>query len=248
MVTVKPDQVERYARHLVLREIGGSGQNALLKARIVIVGAGGLGGPAALYLTAAGIGQITLIDDDTVSLSNLQRQIQFETKDVGHNKAEILTRRLQALNPDTAIHPRHAHLTDKNAQALLCKHDLILDGTDSFATRFVVNDAALALNTPLISGAVGRFNAQVGLFGHPGPCYRCLVPDLPPQEERCAEVGVAGALTGIVGSVMAMETIKHITAAGDTLSGRLWIYDGLTAESRTVTLPRDPNCPVCGVS
>lgn len=243
-----PDQIERYARHLVLKEIGGSGQNALLTARIAIVGAGGLGGPAALYLAAAGIGQITLIDDDTVSLSNLQRQIQFETKDVGQRKVDVLAQRLQTLNPDTAVRPRHVRLTEETAQPLLCDHDLILDGTDSFATRFMVNDAALALNTPLISGAVGRFNAQVGLFGRPGPCYRCLVPDLPPQEERCAEVGVVGALTGIVGSVMAMEAIKHITAAGDTLSGRLWIYDGLTAESRTVTLPRDPDCPVCGVS
>ncbi|GLQ24930.1 thiamine biosynthesis protein ThiF [Algimonas ampicilliniresistens] len=243
-----PDQIERYARHLVLKEIGGSGQNALLTARIAIVGAGGLGGPAALYLAAAGIGQITLIDDDTISLSNLQRQIQFETKDVGQRKVDVLAQRLQTLNPDTAVRPRHVRLTEETAQPLLCDHDLILDGTDSFATRFMVNDAALALNTPLISGAVGRFDAQVGLFGRPGPCYRCLVPDLPPQEERCAEVGVVGALTGIVGSVMAMEAIKHITAAGDTLSGRLWIYDGLTAKSRTVTLPRDPDCPVCGVS
>lgn len=243
-----PDQIERYARHLVLKEIGGSGQNALLTARIAIVGAGGLGGPAALYLAAAGIGQITLIDDDSVSLSNLQRQIQFETKDVGQRKVDVLAQRLQTLNPDTAVRPRHVRLTEETAQPLLCDHDLILDGTDSFATRFMVNDAALALNTPLISGAVGRFDAQVGLFGRPGPCYRCLVPDLPPQEERCAEVGVVGALTGIVGSVMAMEAIKHITAAGDTLSGRLWIYDGLTAKSRTVTLPRDPDCPVCGVS
>lgn len=241
-----PDQVERYARHLVLREIGGSGQNALLTARIAIVGAGGLGGPAALYLAAAGIGQITLIDDDLVSLSNLQRQIQFETNDVGQNKVDVMAQRLQALNPDTAVQTHHVRLNNENAQTLLCNHDLILDGTDSFATRFVVNEAALALDTPLISGAVGRFDAQVGLFARPGPCYRCLVPDLPPQEERCAEVGVVGALTGVVGSVMAMEAIKQITGAGKTLNGRLWIYDGLTAYSRTIDLPRDPNCPTCG--
>jgi len=240
-----PDQVERYARHLVLREIGGSGQNALLTARIAIVGAGGLGGPAALYLAGAGIGQITLIDDDIVSLSNLQRQIQFETKDVGQRKVEVVARRLQALNPDTVVDPRQVRLTNETARALLCDHDLILDGTDSFATRFMVNDAALALDITLISGAVGRFDAQVGLFARPGPCYRCLVPDLPPQEERCAEVGVIGALTGIAGSIMAMEAIKWITGAGTPLLGRLWIYDGLTAESRTVSLPRDPNCPTC---
>ena len=242
-----PDQVDRYARHLVLREIGGSGQNALLAARIAIVGAGGLGGPAALYLAAAGVGGITIVDDDSVSLSNLQRQIQFETDDVGERKVDIFAQRLKALNPDTAVDAQHTRLTQATAQDLLSHHDLIVDGTDSFATRFIVNDAALALGKPLISGAVGRFDAQVSFFRPRGPCYRCLVPDLPPQEERCAKVGIIGALTGIAGSVMAMEAIKKITGAGDALTGRLWIYDGLTAESRTVTLPRDPNCPVCAV-
>ncbi|GHA96747.1 thiamine biosynthesis protein ThiF [Algimonas arctica] len=243
---MKADQIERYARHLVLKEIGGSGQNALLAANVAIVGAGGLGGPAALYLAAAGVGQITLFDDDTVSLSNLQRQIQFETDNLGQSKVGALATRLRAVNPDVTVTPTPSRLSRENAAKLLQHHDLILDGSDRFATRFMINDAALALGIPLISGAVGRFDTQVGIFAQPGPCYRCFVPDLPPQEETCAEVGVVGALTGITGSMMAMETIKWITGAGIPLHGRLWMYDGLSAESRTVKLARDPACPACG--
>ena len=241
-----PDQIDRYARHLVLKEIGGSGQNALLSAKVAIVGAGGLGGPAGLYLAAAGVGQITLIDDDDVSLSNLQRQVQFETSDIGRSKVEVFAEQLRAINPDVDVTQNASRLCSNNALSLLGQHDLILDGTDRFSTRFVVNDAALALGIPLFSGAVGRFDAQVGIFAKPGPCYRCFVPDLPPQEVTCAEVGVIGALTGIAGSMMAMEAIKWITGAGTSLHGRLWMYDGLSAESRTVTIPRDPECQSCG--
>lgn len=243
---MKPEQIERYARHLVLKEIGGSGQNALLSANVAIVGAGGLGGPAALYLAAAGVGHITVIDDDVVGLSNLQRQVQFQTDDIGQAKVDVLAARLRAINPDVTVLPLQTRLSANNAADLFSNHALILDGTDRFATRFMINDAALRLGIPLVSGAVGRFDAQVGIFAQPGPCYRCFVPDLPPQEETCAEVGVVGALTGIAGSVMAMEAIKWITGAGDTLSGRLWMYDGLRAQSRTVTLSRDPACPHCG--
>jgi molybdopterin/thiamine biosynthesis adenylyltransferase len=243
---VTPDQIDRYARHLVLKEIGGSGQNALLAAKVAIVGAGGLGGPAGLYLAAAGVGQITLIDDDQVSLSNLQRQVQFETDDVGQSKVETFEAELHAINPDIDIVAIQARLSRDNASDLLQNHTLILDGTDRFSTRFMINEAALALGIPLISGAVGRFDAQVGIFGQPGPCYRCFVPDLPPQEETCAEVGVVGALTGIAGSMMAMEAIKWITGAGNTLAGRLWMYDGLSAESRTIKLMQDSACPACG--
>ncbi|WP_298916057.1 molybdopterin-synthase adenylyltransferase MoeB [uncultured Algimonas sp.] len=242
---MNPDQIERYARHLVLKEIGGSGQNALLDAKVAIVGAGGLGGPAALYLAAAGVGRITLIDDDAVSLSNLQRQVQFDTASIGQSKGRSLAARLGAINPDVEVTVQDRRLKPGNAQSLLADHGLVLDGTDNFATRFAVNDATLALGIPLLSGAVGRFDAQIGLFGPTGPCYRCLVPALPPQEQNCAEVGVVGALTGIAGSVMALEAIKCITGAGDTLARRLWIYDGLRAESRTVRLTRDPECPAC---
>lgn len=240
------DQIERYARHLILKDIGGSGQNALLAANVAIVGAGGLGGPAALYLAAAGVGQITLIDDDVVSLSNLQRQVQFGTDDIGYSKVKVLAKRLHAINPDIKCGQCPKRIMPENAEILLRDHDLILDGTDNFTTRFAINDAALALNTPLISGAVGRFEAHVGVFVSPGPCYRCFVPELPPQEETCAEVGVVGALTGIAGSVMAMEAIKWITGAGTPLVGRLWMYDGLSADSRTVKLARDPACLACG--
>ena len=242
------EQIDRYARHLVLREIGGSGQNALLGASVGIVGAGGLGGPAALYLAAAGVGHIVVIDDDTVTLSNLQRQVQFDTDDIGASKGRRLADRLMAISPDVKAGARHRRLDADNAATLLTGLDIVLDGTDSFASRFAVNDAALRLGIPLVSGAVGRWDGQVGVFQTPGPCYRCFVPAAPPQEEPCAEVGVVGALTGLVGSVMAMETIKLITGAGESLAGRLWLYDGLTGVSRTITLSRDPECPACGPS
>ncbi|MGB3455892.1 MAG: HesA/MoeB/ThiF family protein, partial [Litorimonas sp.] len=183
--------------------------------------------------------------DDTVSLSNLQRQVQFGTEDIGQSKIGVLAARMRAINPEVKTGALSKRLDATNATILLEDHDLILDGTDSFATRFAVNDAALALGTPLLSGAVGRFDAQLGLFGPPGPCYRCFVPDLPPQEETCAETGVVGALTGIAGSAMALEAIKWITGAGETLAGRLWVFDGLGMTSRTVGLSRDPECPAC---
>jgi len=244
---MKPSQVERYARHLVLKEIGGAGQQALLAARVAIVGAGGLGGPAGLYLAAAGVGHITIIDDDVVEPSNLQRQVQFVTTDVGMSKAVVVADTLSDLNPDITTTSHNARLTADNAQAKLAGHNIIIDGVDSFETRFAMNDAALALKTPLVSGALGRFNGQVSVFGQTpqSPCYRCLVPDIPPDAETCAAAGVVGALAGVIGSMMAMEAIKIITQAGRSLDGRLWLYDGLTCESRTVTLLRDPKCPAC---
>ena len=192
------------------------------------------------------MGHLTLIDDDRVSLSNLQRQVQFGTDDVAKDKIAAFAARLKAINPDCEVSGSRARLDAQNAEGLLQGHDLVLDGTDSFRTRFAVNAATHRLAIPLISGAVGLVDAQFGLFGAPDPCYRCLVPDIPPEEETCAEVGVLGALTGLAGSVMAMEAIKWITGAGETLAGRLWIYDGLTAQSRTVSIARDPACPVCG--
>ncbi len=240
-----PDYVKRYARHLMLKEVGGPGQTALSQARIAIVGAGGLGGPAGLYLAAAGAGHITLIDDDAVEVSNLQRQIQFGSKDIGAQKTEAMAAQVQNINPNVSVTEHALRLSKNNASALLQRHDIILDGTDSFEARFAVAAAAQALKIPLMSGAIGRFDGQVSLFlpGIHQPCYRCLVPEAPEGARSCAEVGVIGALAGIIGSVMALETIKHITGAGKTLAGRLWIYDGLHAESRTVTLPRDPSCP-----
>ena len=242
-----PEALQRYARHLVLKEIGGPGQQALMAAKIAIVGAGGLGGPAGLYLAAAGVGHITIIDDDVVEASNLQRQVQFVHSDIGMEKAVVMADTLDDLNPDVVARGRVRQLTPGNAGDLLSGYDLIIDGTDSFETRYAINAACLALKTPLVSGALGRFDGQVALFPSDGtgPCYRCFVPEPPPGVETCSEVGVVGALAGVVGSLMALESIKYITGAGETLMGRLWIYDGLKARSRTVNLQRDPRCPAC---
>ena len=240
------EEIDRYARHLVLREVGGSGQNALRSAKACVVGAGGLGGPAALYLAAAGVGHIAIIDDDRVELSNLQRQVQFGDDDVGRRKAVVLAERCAAINGTIEVGARERRLDETNAQKLLHGYDVVLDGTDSFATRFAVNRAAHALVIPLISGAVERWSGQVGVFDAPGPCYQCFVPAAPPQAESCVEAGIIGALTGVVGSTMALEAIKVVTGAGSPLAGRLWLYDGLAAESRTVELSRDPDCEVCG--
>ncbi len=242
-----PENVERYARHLILKEIGGPGQQALLSARIALVGAGGLGGPAGLYLAAAGAGQLTLIDDDQVELSNLQRQVQFTNHDLGQGKAEAMADRLLAINPGIAVKSKVARLNNENAADLLAGHDIILDGTDSFQTRLTVNRTALKLAIPLVSGALGRFDGQLSVFAsdHKGPCYQCLVPRAPIDNQTCEEVGVVGALAGIIGSMMALEVIKLITGAGEPLLGKLWVFDGLSGQSRTLKLPRDPACLAC---
>ncbi|WP_181242701.1 HesA/MoeB/ThiF family protein [Caulobacter vibrioides] len=238
-------EVERYARHLVLREVGGPGQQKLKAARVLVVGAGGLGAPAALYLAAAGVGTIGLVDPDTVSLSNLQRQVLYATGDVGRPKVEAASEHLRALNPNTSVEIHPVWLGASNAQAVVSGYDLVLDGTDDFATRFAVSDACVAQGKALVSGALGRWTGQVGVF-HGQPCYRCLVPDIPPDAETCALVGVVGALAGVIGSMMALEAVKLITGAGEPLSGRLLIYDGLAGETRTVRIGRDPQCPSCG--
>jgi molybdopterin/thiamine biosynthesis adenylyltransferase len=241
------DEVERYARHLVLREIGGPGQQALKAARVLIVGAGGLGAPAGLYLAAAGVGELALVDPDVVALSNLQRQVLYATADDGRGKVEAAAERLAALNPHTHVVPVAETLTEANARALIRGYDLVLDGTDDFVTRFAVNAACVAEGITLVSGAIGRWTGQVGVFAG-RPCYRCLVPEIPPDAETCAAVGVVGALAGVVGSMMALEALKLIAAAGAPLTGRLLIYDALAAEARTVRIGADPECPVCGRS
>ena len=240
--------IERFARHIVLREIGGPGQQALARAHVAMIGAGGLGAPAALYLAAAGIGRITLIDPDAVSLDNLQRQILFRTADVGRAKVATGAQVLTALNPGTTVDAVGQAIDGNNAERLLAGADLILDGCDNFETRFAVNAASRRLGIPLVSGAVGRWDGQVSLFNASpdAPCYRCWVPEIPPDAETCVRVGIVGALVGVVGSMMALEAIKHVCTAGETLDGRIWLFDGLSMESRTVKLPRDPDCPVCG--
>ena len=239
------DEVERYARHLVLSEVGGPGQQALKRARVLIVGVGGVGAPAALYLAAAGVGTLGLIDDDVVGLSNLQRQIAFSTSEVGRPKVQAAADRLTGLNPHVVIEAHPERLTEDNAAERIGAYDLVLDGTDDFQTRLWVNAACVATGRPLVSGALGRWGGQVGVFAG-RPCYRCLVPEIPPDAETCARVGVIGALAGVIGSMAALEAIKVLTGAGEALTGRLLLYDGLAGAARTVRVAADPACPVCG--
>jgi len=241
------DELDRYARHIVLREIGGQGQMKLKAARVALVGMGGIGAPAALYLAAAGIGTLGLIDDDHVSLSNLQRQVLYATRDAGAPKAESAATHLNDLNPycDCRIH--RLRLDEGNAAEVLGGYDLVIDGCDNFPTRLLVNRVCHALKTPLISAAIGRFSGQLATFDD-APCYQCLVPDAPPDAETCERVGVVGALAGVMGTLAALEAVKLITGAGDNLKGRLMIFDGLSFESRIVKLAADPACPVCARS
>ena len=241
------DEVERYARHLVLREIGGPGQQKLKAARILMIGMGGLGAPASLYLAAAGVGGLVIVDPDQVELSNLQRQVLFTSSDQGRSKVDAGLRRLTDLNPHVETQALQLAVRPDNAVALIGGFDLVLDGTDDFATRLAVSDACVATGVPLVSGAIGRWTGQVGVF--PGrPCYRCLVPEIPPDAETCQAVGVIGALAGVVGSMMALEAIKLITGAGESLSGRLLVYDALAAVTRTVRIAADPRCTACGLA
>lgn len=249
-MSLAPQEVERYARHIVLRELGGPGQARLKAARILIVGAGGLGGPAAMYLAAAGVGRITLMDADAVSLSNLQRQILFATSDVGRSKAEAGAERLAGLNPEIAAIADPRMLDESNADAALQDIDLVVDGLDSYAARFALNAARHRAKIPLVSGAVERFSGQVAVFDSgrdpQSPCYQCLVREAPPDAATCAQVGVVGAMAGVVGTFLALETVKVLTGAGEPLSGRLLMIDGLSGEARTARLQPDPDCPVCG--
>eukprot|EP01042_Synura_sphagnicola_P035676 gene35676-45676_t len=218
------DEIDRYARHLVLKEIGGTGQMRLKAAKVAIVGMGGIGSPASLYLAAAGIGTLGLIDDDEVSLSNLQRQVLYAARDVGAAKVEVAATHLNALNPHCDCRLHHLRLNDDNAAEVLGGYDLVLDGCDNFETRLLVNRTCHALKIPLVSAALGRFSGQLATF-EGKPCYQCLVPDIPPDAETCERVGVVGALAGIMGTLAALEVIKRITGAGETLAGRLLMFD-----------------------
>ncbi|MDP8916509.1 MAG: molybdopterin-synthase adenylyltransferase MoeB [Pseudomonadota bacterium] len=238
-------EVERYSRQLVLREWGGPGQQKLKRARVLVVGAGGLGGPAALHLAAAGAGAIGLVDFDRVALSNLHRQVLFDTTQLGAAKTSAAGQRLAVVNPHAAVEKHPIRIDRGNARGVVADYDLVLDGTDDFASRYAVNAACLAEGKPLVSGAVARWSGQVGVFAG-RPCWRCLVPQAPPDAETCAAVGVAGPLAGVIGAAMAMEAVKLITGAGEPLLGRLLIYDGLAGEARTATVAADPSCIDCG--
>ncbi len=248
-MTMTDAQLERYARHIVLKEIGGAGQARLLSADVAVIGAGGIGSPAILYLAAAGVGTIRVIDDDAVALSNLQRQILFGTADLNQPKAEIAMAAIARLNPDVKLIPINQRIDADNAALMLRDADIVLDGSDSFATRLTVADAAHALRIPLVSAAVGAFEGQIATYRGweaDKPCYRCLVGDPQDAPERnCAETGVIGALTGVIGSLAALEVIRALVPFGADMAGRLLIADLLSMRFRTMTVPKDPACPAC---
>ena len=244
-------QLDRYARHIVLREIGGAGQKRLLGASVTLIGAGGVGGPAVQYLAAAGLGSIRLIDDDLVSLDNLQRQILFGSGDVGRPKAVVAGEAALRLNPDVRFTAVRERLNGANAAALLDGADVVVDGSDNFATRLAVSDRCTAARIPLVSAAIGQFQAQIGTYRGweaDKPCYRCFVGDAFDAEDcdSCSELGVLGAMTGILGSWAAMEAIRQITGFGPDQAGRLHVFDGLAPGLRTIRIVKDPACKGCG--
>ena len=248
--TPSTTELERNARHIVLREIGGTGQNRLKEARVLVIGAGGLGSPALQYLAAAGVGTIGVIDDDTVENSNLQRQVIHTDDRIGMPKVFSAEAAMKAQNPFVTIRPYHRRLTRDIAAELFADYDLILDGTDDADTRYLVNETAVAAKLPLISAAITQWEGQISLFdpSRGAPCYACVFPEkaaagLAPS---CAEGGVLGPLPGILGAMMAAEAIKHLTGAGETLMGRMLIYDALDAETRTIRVKRNPECATCG--
>lgn len=245
------DDLARYARHLVLREVGGPGQARIRKAKVLIVGAGGLGSPAALYLAAAGVGTLGLVDDDAVSLSNLQRQVLFRTADIGRAKVEAGGEALKALNPGVQIQAHNMRVSAANVAELIAGYDVIADGSDNFPTRFLLNDACFFAEKPLVSAAVTEFEGQLATYkGHqPGcPCYRCLFPAPPPPGTvpNCSETGVLGAAAGVMGALQGLEVLKEVAGIGIGLTGKIIMYKALTAEFRTARLPKDPACPLCG--
>ena len=248
-VALSKEEVLRYSRHLIMPEVGMEGQLKLKQAKVLCVGAGGLGAPLGLYLAAAGVGRIGLIDFDTVDFTNLQRQVLFGTADVGKPKIAAAAARLRDLNPEIQIDSFETHLTSENALEIFKDYDLIVDGTDNFPTRYLVNDACVLLGKPNVYGSIFRFEGQITIFGFPGgPCYRCLYPEPPPPGlvPSCAEGGVLGVLPGIVGTIQAAETLKLILGKGEPLVGRLLLFDALGMRFRELKLRKNPECAVCG--
>lgn len=246
------DQIQRYARHIVLPEVGGVGQEKLLNARVLVIGAGGLGAPLLMYLAAAGVGTLGVVDDDHVDLSNLQRQVIHATGDIGTPKIASAGQTVHGINPEITFVPHGERLTAVNATALIDQYDLVADGSDNFETRFLVNDACHLAGKTLVSAAILRFEGQIATFrsglGDGEPCYRCLYREAPAPGlvPSCSEGGVLGALAGAVGSLQAVEVLKEIMGIGDSLAGWLLIYDALSSDVRKMKLPRDSACPLCG--
>jgi len=245
-MSLSDQQIDRYARHIILKEIGGAGQRALLGATVAVIGAGGIGSPAIQYLAAAGVGRLRIIDDDVVDLSNLQRQTLFGMADIGRPKVEVAAERVATMNPDVSVEPVTVRIDADTADGLLEGATLILDGCDNFGTRLAISDASTRLRVPLVSAAVGQFDGQLGVWRgweSDRPCYRCLVGNDPGMADTsCADQGVLGALTGVMGSLGAMEAIRAITGFGEDPAGRLLIVDALAFRFRTITVPKDPGC------
>ncbi|MCH7634008.1 MAG: molybdopterin-synthase adenylyltransferase MoeB [Proteobacteria bacterium] len=246
------EQIERYARHIILPEVGGEGQAKLLQSRVLVIGAGGLGSPLLLYLAAAGTGTLGVVDDDFVDLSNLQRQVIHGTGRIGAAKVESARETLGEINPEVTLVPHQTRLNAENALELIADYDLVADGSDNFATRFLVNDACYLAKTPLVSAALLRFEGQISTFkaylGGEEPCYRCIFREPPPPGliPTCAEGGVLGAVAGAMGSIQAVEVIKELLGIGESLSGSLLLYDALTTTFRKIKVKPDPECPLCG--
>ncbi|OGX44538.1 MAG: molybdenum cofactor biosynthesis protein MoeB [Omnitrophica WOR_2 bacterium RIFCSPLOWO2_02_FULL_63_16] len=249
MTTLTRDQILRYSRHLIIPEIGVEGQEKLVQAKVLLVGAGGLGSPLGLYLAAAGVGRLGIVDFDTVDFTNLQRQIIHRTEDVGRLKVESAKERINQINPDVQVTTYNTRLTRENILDILKDYDLVIDGTDNFQTRYLVNDASVFQKKPNVYGSIFRFEGQATVFSpFKGPCYRCLFPEPPPpgMVPSCAEGGVLGVLPGIIGTIQATEGIKLITGQGEPLIGRLLLFNALKMQFRSVAIKRDPDCPVCG--
>ena len=251
MTTVKtfsPEQLNRYSRHIIMPQVGGIGQRKLLEAKVLLIGAGGLGSPTALYLAAAGVGTLGIVDFDVVEISNLQRQILYDTDDVGRPKVVSAMETLHDINPDVQVIPHDTHLTSQNIMEIIAEYDIVVDGSDNFPTRYLVNDACYFADKTNVHGSIFLFDGQATVFKPGEGCYRCLYPAPPPpgMVPSCAEAGVFGVLPGIVGSIQAVETIKLILGLGEPLINRLLLFDALAMEFREVKLRRDPNCPLCG--
>ena len=250
--TFSDSELDRYARHMMLREIGGAGQKRLKQAKVLVIGAGGLGSPALMYLAAAGVGTIGVVDDDAVDNSNLQRQVIHTDARIGQPKVHSAATAMTALNPWIEVRPYARRLDEDTAEALFAEYDLILDGTDNFATRYMVNRIAVKLGKPLIAAAMTQWEGQISVYdpANGGPCFQCVFPEAPAAGlvPSCAEAGVLGPLPGVIGSLMAAEAVKLITGAGETLRGRLMIYDALYADSRMMKTKSRADCPVCGTS
>lgn len=248
---LQPEQFDRYRRHLTLPEVGLEGQQRLLESKVLLIGVGGLGCPLALYLTAAGVGTVGLVDDDVVDASNLQRQILYSTGDIGRPKVEVAEERMRALNPDVEVTAIRDRLSSRNALEIFEPYDVVIDGTDNFPTRYLSNDASVLLGKPNVYGSIFRFEGQASVFdARVGPCYRCLYPEPPPPGSvpSCAEGGVLGVLPGIIATIQATEAIKLLVGCGSSLAGRLLVYDAMAMEFSEFRLTKDPDCPVCGAN